>query len=171
MDTANDLGYTQYTSVVEGIHTMTRAVDVFIPIFELIAIVLCVGVVFILINFSSRMIKDKMHEIGILKALGAQNGTVGTVFGLQVVLIALLTCILSVVGYYYFIDIANDVLIESLKRLAPTHIVLDLDFLTFQWGIALQNCILVTVLALVALIPSMIKVKIIKPVKIIKTKD
>ena len=86
-------------------------------------------------------------------------------------LIALLTCILSVVGYYYFIDIANDVLIESLKRLAPTHIVLDLDFLTFQWGIALQNCILVTVLALVALIPSMIKVKIIKPVKIIKTKD
>ncbi len=171
MEVANDLGYTQYTSVVEGIHTMTRAVDVFIPIFELIAIVLCVGVIFILFNFSSRMIKDKMHEIGILKALGAQNGTVGTVFGLQVLLIAFLTCLLSVVGYYFFIDIANDVLIESLKRLAPTHIVLDLDFLTFQAEIAIENCILVTVLALVALIPSMIKVKVIKPVKIIKTKD
>ena len=171
MDAAEKFGYTQYTSVVEGIHTMTKAVDVFIPIFELIAIVLCVGVIFILINFSSRMIKDKMHEIGILKALGTQNGTVGTVFGLQVALIAVLTCILSVIGYYYFIDLANDVLIESLKRLAPTHIVLDLDFLTFQPKIAVQNCILVTILTLVSLIPSMIKVKIIKPVKIIKTKD
>ena len=166
-----DLNYEHQSFTLEGIHTMTKAVDVFIPIFELIAIVLCVGVIFILFNFSSRMIKDKMHEIGILKALGTQNGTVGTVFGLQVVLIALLTCILSVAGYYYFIDLANDVLIESLKRLAPTHVVLDLNFLTFQKDIARNNCILVFILSLVALIPSMIKVKVIKPVKIIKTKD
>ena len=170
-ETIDELNYEHQSFTIEGIHTMTKAVDVFIPIFELIAIVLCVGVVFILISFSSRMIKDKMHEIGILKALGTQNGTVGTVFGLQVVLIALLTCILSVAGYYYFIDLANDVLIESLKRLARGHIVLDLDFLTFQKGIAIQNCVLVVVLAIVALIPSMIKVKVIKPVKIIKTKD
>ena len=167
----DELDYEQQSFTLEAIHTMTKAVDVFIPIFELIAIVLCVGVIFILINFSSRMIKDKMHEIGILKALGTQNGTVGTVFGLQVVLIALLTCILSVAGYYYFIDLANDVLIESLKRLAPSRIVLDLNFLTFQKDIARDNCILVCVLSVVALIPTMIKVKVIKPVKIIKTKD
>lgn len=171
MNAAQDLGYKQYNSVVEGIHTMTKAVDAFVPVFELIAIVLCIGVVFILVNFSSRMIKDKMHEIGILKALGTQNGTIGTVFGLQVLLIALLTCALSVVGYYYFIDLANNVLIESLKRLAPTHLVLDLDFLTFQPKIAIQNCILIVVLAIVSVIPSMIKIKVIKPVKIIKAKD
>ena len=112
-----------------------------------------------------------MHEIGILKALGTQNGTIGTVFGLQVLLIAILTCILSTVGYYYFIDLANDVLIESLQRLAPSEIVLDLNFLSFQKGTARDNCILVFVLAFVALIVPMIKVKIIKPVKIIKTKD
>jgi ABC-type lipoprotein release transport system permease subunit len=169
--TLDELNYEHQSFTLEGIHTMTKAVDVFIPIFEMIAIVLCIGVMFILINFSSRMIKDKMHEIGILKALGTQNGTVGTVFGLQVVLIALLTCVLSVAGYYYFIDLANDVLVESLKRLAPTHIVLDLNFLTFQKDIARNNCILVFILSLVALIPSMIKVKVIKPVKIIKTKD
>ena len=170
-DTLDELNYEHQSFTIEGIHTMTKAVDVFIPIFELIAIVLCVGVIFILINFSSRMIKDKMHEIGILKALGTQNGTVGTVFGLQVVLIAVFTCVLSVIGYYYFIDLANDVLIGSLKRLAPGHIVLDLNFLTFQKNIARNNCILVFILSLVSLVPSMIKVKVIKPVKIIKTKD
>ena len=171
MEVIEELEYQPQSFTLEGVQTMTKAVDVFIPIFELIAIVLCVGVVFILFNFSSRMIKDKMHEIGILKALGTQNGTVATVFGLQVLLIAIFTCVLSVVGYYYFIDLANDVLIESLKRLAPDHIVLDLNFLTFQKPIARDNCILVFVLSVFALIPSMIKVKVIKPVKIIKTKD
>ncbi len=171
MDVAGDLNYQPQSFSVEGIHTMTKAVEVFIPIFELIAIILCVGVIFILINFSSRMIKDKMHEIGILKALGTQNGTIATVFGLQVVLIAIFACVLATLGYYYFIDLANDVLIESLQRLAPERVVLDLNFLTFQKDIARDNCILVFILAIFALIPSMIKVKVIKPVKIIKTKD
>ena len=117
------------------------------------------------------MIKDKMHEIGILKALGTQNGTIATVFGLQVVLIAVFTCMLATLGYYHFIDLANDVLIESLQRFASSSVVLDLNFLTFQKDIARDNCILVFVLAIVALIVPMVKVKVIKPVKIIKTKD
>ena len=150
---------------------MTKAVDVFVPIFELIAVILCVGVVFILMNFSSKMINDKMHEIGILKALGTKNNSIGVVFGLQVVLIALLTCVLSTVGYYFFIDIANDVLIESLKRLAPSQVVLDLDFLTFKPSVALVNCALVFALSLISLVIPMIKIKAIKPVKIIKAKE
>ncbi len=171
LDAAQKLNFKQQNYILEGIHTMTKAVDVFIPIFELISIFLCIGVVFILMNFSSKMIKDKMHEIGILKALGAKNASIGVVFGLQVALIAVLTCILATVGYYFFIGLANDVLIESLKRLAPSNIVLDLDFLTFRPAIAAVNCGLIAVLALVSLVFPMIKIKVIKPVKIIKTKE
>ncbi len=171
IDAANEMGFQQHIGVAEGIHTMTKAVDVFIPIFELVAIFLCIGVIFILVNFSSKMINDKMHEIGILKALGTKNGSIGVVFGLQVVLIAILTCILATAGYYFFIDIANDVLIESLMRLAPNSVVLDLDFLTFQPKIALDNCILIFILALASLIFPMAKIKAIKPVKIIKAKE
>ena len=171
LDAAEKLNFEPQSFAVEGIHTMTKAVDVFIPIFELIAIFLCVGVIFILVNFSSKMINDKMHEIGILKALGTKNSSIGAIFGLQVALIAILTCILATAGYYFFIDLANDVLIESLMRLAPGHVVLDLDFLTFQPKIALENCVLVGALALISLIFPMIKIKAIKPVKIIKAKD
>ena len=171
LDTAEDLNYQPQSFAVEGIHTMTKAVDVFVPIFELIALFLCAAVVFILVNFSSKMIKDKMHEIGILKALGAKNSTIGAVFGLQVALIAILTCILSTVGYYFFIDLANDVLIESLKRFAKSMIVLDLDFLTFKPDIAFINCALVAALATLSMIIPMIKIKAIKPVKIIKAKE
>jgi len=171
LELSDDLNYEHQSIAVEGIHTMTKAVDVFVPIFELIAVILCVGVVFILMNFSSKMINDKMHEIGILKALGTKNNSIGVVFGLQVTLIAILTCLLSTAGYYFFIDVANDVLIESLKRLAPSQVVLDLDFLTFKPVVALVNCVLVCALSLVSLVIPMIKIKAIKPVKIIKAKE
>lgn len=171
LDTADKLNYEPQSVAIEGIHTMTKAVEVFVPIFELVAIFLCLGVIFILINFSTKAINDKMHEIGIMKALGAKNGTVGVVFGLQVALIALLTCFMSVAGYFIFIGVANDVLVESLQQLAPFHVVLDLEFLTFQPIVAMVNCLLVVFLAAVSLVAPMLKIKAIKPVKIIKTKD
>ncbi len=93
------------------------------------------------------------------------------IFGLQVALIAILTCILATAGYYFFIDLANDVLIESLMRLAPQSIVLDLDFLTFQSDIALTNCALIALLTVISLVVPFIKIRFIEPVKIIKSKE
>ena len=117
------------------------------------------------------MIKDKMHEIGILKALGTQNNSIGIIFGLQIILIAILTILMSTIGYYFFIDLANDVLIASLKELAKNAIVLDLNFLTFKLNVVKINIILISILSCFSLIVPMVKIKNIKPVKIIKTKE
>jgi ABC-type antimicrobial peptide transport system permease subunit len=171
MNAASDLNYTQQNHMIEGIHTMTKVVDVFVPIFEIIALFLCAAVVFILVNFSSKMIKDKMHEIGILKALGTKNSTIVAVFGLQVVLIAILTCVLSTVGYYFLVGVANDVLFGSMKQFVKSRVVLDLDFFTFMPKIALEDCALVAALSAISMIIPMIKIKAIKPVKIIKAKE
>ena len=150
---------------------MTKAVDVFIPIFELVAIFLCIGIIFILVSFSTKMIKDKMHDIGILKAIGTQSKTIGRIFGLQIILIAILTILMSTFGYYYFIDMANDVLVESLRKLAPTHVMLDLDFLTFKLNVVNINIVLILLLGILSLFIPMLKIRKIKPVKIIKTKE
>jgi ABC-type antimicrobial peptide transport system permease subunit len=171
LDNAESMNYQPQSFSVEGVHTMTKAVDVFIPIFELVAIFLCIGIIFILVSFSTKMIKDKMHDIGILKAIGTQSKTIGRIFGLQIILIAILTILMSTFGYYYFIDMANDVLIESLKRLAPTHVMLDLDFLTFKLSVVNINIVLILLLGILSLFIPMLKIRKIKPVKIIKTKE
>lgn len=77
---------------------MTKDVDVFIPIFRLISIVLCLGIIMILSNFSIKMIKDKYHDIGIIKALGTQNKSIGNIFGIQIFMIAILTILMSILG-------------------------------------------------------------------------
>ena len=91
---SNELEFEIQSFVMESIKTMSKAVEVFIPIFELIAIILYVGIILILVNFSTKMIKDKLHDIGILKALGCKNHNIGLIFGLQIILIALLTILL-----------------------------------------------------------------------------
>ena len=78
---------------------------------------------------------------------------------------------MSVVGYYFFIDVANGVLLNSLKRIAAHRVVLDLKFLIFKPDIAVKNCVLIVVLAILSLAFPLIKIKNIKPVKIIKTKE
>ena len=171
IDLAINENYSNQSSVIEGIHSMTRAIDVFVPIFEMISVFLYIGVIFILISFSSKMITDKMHDIGILKALGTKNRTIATVFGIQVGLIVILTCAISTVGYYLFIDVANDALINSIRTIAPTWIVLDLQCLIYDPMIALVNCLLVFMLSVISLIFPMIRIKAIKPVKIIKAKE
>lgn len=171
LDTAVKLDYEYQSLIVEAVYTMIRAVEVFVPMFRLIAVVICAGVILIFVNFSIKMIKDKMHEIGILKALGTKNRSIVVIFGLHVALITILTCLMSILGYLIFIDLANDVLVESLTKLASHRVILNLEFLTFKPKIALINCIMIIILAIISLLPPMIRIKKIKPVKIIKTRD
>lgn len=171
LDTAYELDYKVQGHTIDGIRTMTRAVEVFVPIFELMATILCTGAILIILSFASKMVTDKMHDIGILKALGTKNSAISTVFGMQVMLIALLTSVMSTIGYFIFVDTANTVLFKSLLRLAPLNVVLDLDFLTFKPAIAAFNCAAIFALAFLALLLPLIKIKLIKPVKIIKAKE
>lgn len=171
VDLSSELNYQQQIIAIEAVHTMTKAVDVFIPIFRLITFVLCVAIVLILVNFSTKMLKDKYHDIGIMKALGTNNMSITSIFGLQIWFIVLVTSVISSLGYYVFIGLANDVLIESLKILAEGYTIFDLEFLLFSMDICLINILLIFVLGFVSLVIPMLKIKNIKPVKIIKVKE
>ncbi|MBR4303837.1 MAG: hypothetical protein IKT81_00760, partial [Clostridia bacterium] len=171
LGTADTLLYEQLDYTLYGIHSMAKVVNTFVPIFELVMVFLCAGAVFVLVIFASKMINGKMHEIGILKALGTQNSTVGKIFGLQVGLIAALSCVLTTVGYYFTVGLTNTLLIESLHAYASTWVIPDLDFLVFKPEIAVFNCLLTFALSAVALVIPLIKIKSIKPVKIIKAKE
>jgi ABC-type lipoprotein release transport system permease subunit len=168
---AENMNYIQQLIIVEGIYTMTRAVEVIVPIFDIVNYVLCVTVISILVTFAVKMIRDKMKEIGILKSLGAKNRSLVSIFGLQIGLIALLSSLMSLVGYALFIDLANKLLVESLQTLATGRVVLDLDFIYFIPWIALVDILMIFMLSALALVVPMAAISNIKPVKIIKTKE
>lgn len=168
---SEDLFYEQNLIVVTSINTMTDIVNVFSPIFRLIAIVLFVAVVFVFTSFSIKMIKAKMHDIGVLKALGSKNRTIVAIFGLQLLLVAICTCVMTGLGYLLFSNVTNNLLITSLSQLASGRAFHDLAFVSFEWSMLTISCIIIFVLAFISLLLPMFRIRKIKPVKIIKTKE
>ena len=171
LDNSEQLNFEFQSIIVSSIYTMTKIVNTYIPLFNLFVYFLTICVILLLINFSYKMINDKMHEIGILKALGTKNIAIAFIFGLQIFLIALFSCVISTIGYYIFIGFSNDLLIDSILSFSPKLIIMKLDFLQFKFSIASSNCSLIVVLSLISFIIPMVKVKLIEPVKIIKTSE
>ena len=170
-DTASDLGLQNDLIVSESIYTMTKVVDIFVPIFKIIAVILCAAVIFIMMNYSSRMINSKMYEIGIMKALGAKNKFIGMVFGLQVLFIAVFTIIFAVIGYALLVNKTNDLLVNSLQAFASGKMLTDIDFICYRGDIVLENIGLVFSLALISFIAPMIKICTLNPINIIKNNN
>lgn len=171
LDVGTERSFIQESLTIEGILTMTRIVQVFSSIFQIINIGLCAAMIMIFISFATKMIKDKLHEIGILKALGTDSGTVSFIFGLQIVLVAVTTCILGTIGYSFLVDVSNNLLIVSLRGLTSSQLVLNLRFLVFHPVVVLRNYALILFLTIISMLIPLVKISRIQPVKIINDRE
>ena len=166
-----DNGYSNMSLKMSAIQTMSQAVETFNKFFEFIAMILVCACVFIITSFGVKNIKSKMYEVGVMKALGCKLSSFFVIFGLHTLLIAFTTIVVFVVGYVAFANVANHILLESLKAITPTKIMLDLQFIKFDWRLALINSVVVVFISIVSTIIPIILLRRIKPVTIIKAKE
>ena len=166
-----DNGYSNMSLKMSAIQTMSQAVETFNKFFEFIAMILVCACVFIITSFGVKNIKSKMYEVGVMKALGCKLSSFFVIFGLHTLLIAFTTIVVFVVGYVAFANVANHILLESLKAITPTKIMLDLQFIKFDWQLALINSAVVLFISIVSTIIPIILLRRIKPVTIIKAKE
>ena len=166
-----DNGYSNISLKMSAIQTMSQAVETFNKFFEFIAMILVCACVFIITSFGVKNIKSKMYEVGVMKALGCKLSSFFVIFGLHTLLIAFTTIVVLVVGYVAFANVANHILLESLKAITPTKIMLDLQFIKFDWRLALINSAVVVFISIVSTIIPIILLRRIKPVTIIKAKE
>lgn len=166
-----DNGYSNISLKMSAVQTMSQAVEVFNRFFEFIVVILVCACVFIITSFGVKNIKSKMYEVGVMKALGCKLSRFFVIFGLHTLLIAVATIVLSVAGYVAFANVANHILVESLKAIAPARIMLDLQFIKFDWRLALINSAAVVLISMVSTTIPIILLKRIKPITIIKAKE
>lgn len=166
-----DNGYSNISLKMSAIQTMSQAVETFNKFFEFIAMILVCACVFIITSFGVKNIKSKMYEVGVMKALGCKLSSFFVIFGLHTLLIAFTTIVVFVVGYVAFANVSNHILLESLKAITPTKIMLDLQFIKFDWQLALINSAVVVFISIVSTIIPIILLRRIKPVTIIKAKE
>ena len=168
---ALDNDYVSNSLRMGAVQTMTKSVEIFNSFFVMIYMILVIGLISVIINFGVRNIKANMYEIGILKALGCKYKNLSIIFIIHLVVVLLLTIILFTTGFYIFSDLANTILVESLKQLAPNNIMMDLSFIKFDSNLVLIDSFSMIVIALISTLVPMIRLKNIRPVQIIKSKE
>ena len=75
------------------------------------------------------------------------------------------------IWYVALANVANHILVESLKAIAPARIMLDLQFIKYDWQLALINSAAVVLISMVSTTIPIILLKRIKPITIIKAKE
>ena len=89
----------------------------------------------------------------------------------RIIVIILLITTFSITGFKFFSGLANTILVTSLKELAPSMVMLDLEFITFNKTLILTDCLVIAIIALISTIIPMVFLKRIKPISIIKAKE
>lgn len=164
-------GFLPNSAIASSIALMSKSVNVFSDFFDLIFIVLCATLFIMMVQFEVKSVKDKMKDIGILKALGARDGDLMLIFSLQIIISGLLMIILYILGSFIFINLANHILVASINELATHSTMLDLTFLVVKWKYVLNNCLLSLIILIASFIVPMLCLKRIKPTNVIKAKE
>lgn len=164
-------GFTSNSITATSINTMVKAVSIFRDFFALIFVVLCSCVLIIVANYGIKLVKEKKYQIGILKALGIRNVDLILILGIQLLMLSAFTIIFYIIGSFMFIDLANEVLINSLMELAPTYVLINMKFLKINGLHFLINGIIVLIIVAISLMLPMLKLKRLKPTAIIRAKE
>lgn len=163
--------HTILSTETASVNTMVKAVSVFNDFFGFITTLLVCAILFMLILFSVRNVNDKIYEIGVMKALGCKQSRFVLMFSLHTFFLAIVICLVSIFGILITYDFANTILVESIKILAPSHMLIELQFITFNWNYILQDSIIIFVVAIISTIISILRLQSIKPISIIKAKE
>ncbi len=157
--------------VVSSVQSMAKYVSVFSDLFNLISFVLYIAAVFLVIYFGLKTVNKRMYEIGIIRGLGGKNRSLAWMFALQIVITAIVTCVLSYVGLYVFVNLADEVLVRALMVASSGYTMMDIELISFNVPIIMADCGGVMLISLLSTLLPLLTLRKVKPINIIKAKE
>ena len=142
------------------------------PLFIMLFILLGIVVLFLLINYSSKNIENHIHEIGVIKSLGARNKDILIIFSLHTIILTLIVTLLYILFSPLFIKASNNLLINSILNFSKD-VVLDSNIILLLTSplFILINSLIIILISILAYTISIIKLNKIKPINIMKAKE
>ena len=162
--------YSPRSIAFDAIAGINKILTVFVPLFKLIAGGLYIFIAVYLINYAMQTIKKNYFQIGVFRSFGAKNSDVGLIFITGVVLTGLAIAILSVGFAPLIIDMYNAILVESFALVLNTN-AFDIRVINMPDWLPIVNAIGVVVLTAASAIISLLVIKNLKPIEIIRAKD
>lgn len=149
---------------------LNKSVNMFFDLFRLIEIMILAMTMVFLISHSVRSVKNNYYQIGVIKAIGGRSRDIAKIFVMQNALLSLIISALTYVGALIFVDVANDILVESFTKITNVRLG-DISIISFNNSLVIAAIIATVVLSLVATVVPLILLHRIKPMNIIKAKE
>ena len=149
---------------------LNQSVNMFYELFSLFEILLVILIVVFLASYSIRSIKSNYYQIGVIKAIGGRSSDISKIYTAQTALLTILVCILTYIGAFYLVDVANDVLIASFVKITSTAIG-SINIIEFDPKIVILTIAISFVLSILSTIAPLLALHRIKPINIIKAKE
>ncbi len=154
-----------------AVYTIVRVLKVYKDLFLTIAVVLFCACLLILFNFGRKIVRGRVYEIGLIRALGGRKIEIMKIFMFQLLFASLLICLVSVVGLFGITALANSILANSLTKVTQSISFKSMTLLVANpatFAIIILAVVGITILS--ALIPLIMLARI-KPLNIIKAKE
>lgn len=171
LNTADENGMYATSVIALSLSSVTKAVSVFSDFFYIIFFALCASGILIIASYGFKLIKERTYEIGILKALGIRNKDLSLIFGLQIVMLLLLTISIYIIGSFSFVNLANDLLLASIQEIAKDTFIIDVKILKMNGTHILLNSAIVAAITLISFAFPLVKLYRLKPTNIMKSGD
>lgn len=154
----------------DAIAGINKTFEVFIPLLKLIAGGLYIFIIVYLINHAIQTIKKNYFQIGVLRSFGASNGDVGVIFITGVVLTGIAIAVLSIVFEPLIVEAYNAILVESFAMVLNTN-AFDIKVINMPIWLPIINAVLVIVITMASALISLLVLRNLKPIEIIRAKD
>lgn len=149
---------------------LNQSVSMFYELFSLFEILLVILIIVFLASYSIRNVKSNYYQIGVIKAIGGRSSDISKIYTAQTTLLTILVCILTYIGAFYLVDVANNVLIESFVNITNTSIG-SINIIQFDPKIVLLTIAVAFVLSMLSTAAPLLALHRIKPINIIKAKE
>ncbi|MBR1581931.1 MAG: ATP-binding cassette domain-containing protein [Bacilli bacterium] len=153
-----------------SVNQIGKLVDSFVDLFKILQVLVILLVIVFYFNYSIKAITSNTYEIGVMKALGASDKELSSIFILKGLVVSILGVLGSLALGALIIPYTDKVLVNSLTSFISgfnfkgTIIKFIPNLIAIDLGILLVATTLLSIIALILF-------KFIKPIKIIKSKD
>ncbi len=166
-------GYAFYSTSPQfsAVYTVVKVMTMYKDLFVIISVVLFLAGLLILFNFGRKVVRGRVYEIGIIRALGGSKKEIVKIFLFQLLYASVLICIVSVAGLFGIAYLANSILTVSLVKVTQNAAFKSMTLLVanpITFAFIVGAVVVITILS--ALIP-LVMLSRIKPLNIIKAKE
>ena len=157
------------TTAGNSITGINKLLEVFIPLLKFIGYALYVFITIYLINSAISGIKNNYFQIGVMRSFGAKTSDVGIIFISGIVMTGLAIVAAMLILEPLIVSVYNRLMIESFSTILNTY-AYDITVVNRTVGSSVFNSLLVIAITLVSASISLVKLKKLKPIEIIRAK-